>query len=428
MNARDAALLRLDSVALPGWRAGQLARRLRGQREPADSRDRALAEAIYVPAVKFHLLLRFLMAHYSGRRLAAMDPAVQKVLSVALAQLRFLNRISPAIVVDEAVEQAKRLRLGKAGGFINAVLRRAASERDVPLPDESELRRHVEITLSHPWTLFRRIEALIGPHKALRLCRRHNVEPPTIVRLLPGRTTGDLLRDGLAVSTHEHQGMVVVEGANRTDFSNWSRAGIAQVQDPTSARVVEALALSRGQRVLDRCCGVGTKTMQILERVGADGQIVAVDSATARLDVLNELLRQRGVSNVSTHAGKSLDAAGLCGQTFERILVDAPCSNSGVLMRRAEARYHQSEQSIASLRKVQTELLRDTLTVLAPGGRLVYATCSIWDEENGAVVRDALAGSEGLRLVSVATTLPSLIDDARQHHDGGFVAVIERAS
>jgi 16S rRNA (cytosine967-C5)-methyltransferase len=428
LNARDAALLRLDSVALPGWRVGQLARRTRDEREPDDPRDRALAEAIYVQAVKFHLLLRFLVAHYSGRKLAEIDPAVQKVLSVALAQMRLLTRIPPAVVVDEAVEQSKRFRLGKAGGFINAVLRRATREQDVPLPDESDRRRHVEITLSHPWALYRRIESLIGPNKALRLCRRHNAEPPTIVRLMPGRTISDLRRDGLTVSTHQQRGMVVVDGATRADFASWSKAGIAQVQDPTSAAVVDALALSNGQRVLDRCCGVGTKTMQILERVGSESQIVAVDSATERLEVLNELLRQRGAGNVSTHAGKSLAAAGISGQTFDHILIDAPCSNSGVLMRRAEARYHQSESSLASLRKVQTELLRETLPALAPGGRLVYSTCSIWDEENGGVVRDVLKGVEGFRLVSVETTLPSLVEEARLHHDGGFVAVIERTS
>lgn len=427
MNARDAALLRLDSARLPGWRAGQVARRLRGGREPDDPRDFALAEAIYAAAVKYHLQWRFLVGHHSGRRPADIDPAVQKVLSIALAQLRCLTRIPPAIVVDEAVEQCKRLRLGKASGFVNAVLRRATRDPDVPLPGESDLRRHVEVTLSHPYELFRRLERLLGRRGALELCRRHNEEAPTLVRLLPGRTIDDLQREGLTLTPHAHPGLVVVEGGTRGDFAEWSERGIAQVQDPTSARVVEALELAPGQRVLDRCCGVGTKTMQLVERVGAAGEVVAMDAATWRLLVLGETLRRRQLDTVKPVAGQSLADAGVSGQSFDRILVDAPCSNSGVLMRRPEARYHQSDKAIASLRTVQTAILRDTLPALAPGGRLVYATCSIWDEENGAAIRDAVAGLEGFRVLTVETTLPSLVSEARQHHDGGFIAVIERS-
>lgn len=429
MNARDAALLRLDSVLLPGWPKDTLGGRFRGGPNPRDPRDVALAETIYVSTIKFHLLFRYLVRHYSSRRLAAVDLAVQKVLSIAFAQLRFVTRIPPAVVVDEAVEQCKRLRLGKASGFVNAVLRRAVAEPNPPLPDESDLRRHVEITLSHPFELYQRLERLVGREKALRLCRRHNDEPPTIVRLLPGKTIRDLRADGVTLTAHEQAGMVVVEGATRDVLADWSHGGIAQVQDPTAARVVDALDLADRQLVLDRCCGVGTKTLQIVERVRPDGAVVAMDSSAGRLRLLDEMARRRGVlACLRLRAGRTMAEADLPGHGFDRILIDAPCSNSGVLMRRPEARYRQSDRSIGAMRQIQLELLLDTLPALAPGGRLVYSTCSIWDEENGQVVRDALARRDDCRLVRVKTTLPSLSDEARQHHDGGFIAIIDRTA
>lgn len=125
MNARDYALLQLDARPLPGWPARQFRRLPRETAAPVDVRDRALGENILIGVVKNLLLLQHLIEHYSRRRLNQIDPPVQKILAVALYQLRFLSRIPASAAVDEAVEQVKRFGLGRAGGFVNAVLRSA---------------------------------------------------------------------------------------------------------------------------------------------------------------------------------------------------------------------------------------------------------------------------------------------------------------
>src|SRR5213075_3554192 len=148
---------------------------------------------------------------------------------------------------------------------------------------------------------------------------------------------GDLAGDGVKITPHERAGMFVVEGASIAQLAKWASEGIAQVQDPTAAEVVSLLGIEKGESVLDRCCGVGTKTMQMVEQVGGSGTVVAVDPSEERCTILVKAVADRGLENVRVvRTGK------VSGDLqFSRILIDAPCSNSGVLARRAEARYAQ---------------------------------------------------------------------------------------
>jgi 16S rRNA (cytosine967-C5)-methyltransferase len=418
MNARDAALIELDRAHLPGWRGGGT----RGRSVPSnlDPRDRALAEQISVGVIKNLLLLRHLIAHHSGRSLRSIDEVVQKILAIGLYQLRFLDRIPPSAAVDEAVEQTRRFGRSKASGFVNAVLRNALRSPDPPMSDD--------VRWSHPPELLNRIRAVVGDENVEAFCRHDNSEPPTIVRLLPGASIEQLADPSVVITPHEQSGMVVVAGAKRSLLADWARRGLAQPQDPTSADVIEYLDLQPGQRVLDRCAGLGTKTIQVAERIGAGGEVVAIDPAGHRVNTLRRVVAERKLSNASAHpVGWMRDVpADVTRQPFHRVLIDAPCSNSGVLARRSEARYAQDETSLASLRKLQLDILNDTASHVAPGGRLVYSTCSIWREENDEIVDSFLSHHPEFERVESRTTLPSLTADPQRYHDGGFWVVLLR--
>jgi len=175
MNARDAALLELDRIHLPGWRGGAV----RGRRDVGDldPRDRALAEQIRIGVIKNLLLIQHLIQHHSGRSLASIDELVQKVLAIGLYQLRFLTRIPASAAVDEAVEQARRFGQPRATGFVNAVLRNAIRDADPSMPPEIEL--------SHPAALIKRLRDLLGDEgRMVEFARHDNREPPTIVRVV----------------------------------------------------------------------------------------------------------------------------------------------------------------------------------------------------------------------------------------------------
>jgi 16S rRNA (cytosine967-C5)-methyltransferase len=431
VTARDLALAELDRRPLPGWKPREMRRPPRAKGDEAlDPRDLALSEQILVGCIKNHLLLRRLIAHHSGRNLRSIDPLVQKILSIGLYQLRFLDRIPASAAVNEAVEQAKRFGRARAAGFVNAVLRKAATSAGdaQPLPDPTtEPAAYAEFALSHPRELFDRLLRLLGMPDTLHFCEHDNREPPTIVRLMAGATADDLNSAGVAVTPHAHPGMFIIEPAKKALLADWSRRGIAQVQDPTAASVVEQIPLSPGQHVLDRCAGLGTKTIQLRERVADAGHVIAIDAMPQRVQQLQSLVADRQVRNVEVHHATMLpQVPQLADPLFDLALVDVPCSNSGVLARRPEARYAQTDTALASLSKLQAAILDDTAPHIKPGGLLVYSTCSIWPEENQAAVQAFLARHTDYQKQSEHMTLPSLSLDIANYHDGGYFAVLQR--
>jgi 16S rRNA (cytosine967-C5)-methyltransferase len=434
MKPRDYALRELDQRRLPGWPAGSL-KKLRPAPPPTDPRDLALAENIVTGVTKNLLLLQHLVAQYSGRNLKSVDVAVQKILAIGLYQLRFLTRIPKSAAVDEAVEQAKRFGQSKASGFVNAVLRKATSgdAPPPPLPPREQPADFARLVLSHPPDVFNRLAKVFGPNKALLICEHDQAEPPTIVRLAADVDPKSLAAAGLTITRHEQPGMLVVEGAKRATLADWANRGVAQVQDPTAAAVAGFVKAEPGQTVLDRCAGLGTKTLQLHEAVGEQGRVVAMDPAEQRCAGLKQLLERRQINNVEVHGAAWLrDVAGAQPETFDRVLADVPCSNSGVLARRPEARYHQSPENLKSLAKLQDEILADTAPFVKPGGLLVYSTCSVWPEENRQRVDAFLKRHPNFMLLVDRDTLPSLVTDLtappapEKYRDGGYVAVLGR--
>ena len=167
---------------------------------------------------------------------------------------------------------------------MNAILRRATREPAPPTPGAAENpREHARLALSHPPELFDHLAALFGAADALRFCEHDQRRPPTILRLAPGVSIDALQADGITLTPHVHPGMVVVQPTPHALLREWSEKGIAQAQDPTSADVVEQCDLRPGISILDRCCGLGTKTIQMREKLGDAGQIIAIDPDGQRI-------------------------------------------------------------------------------------------------------------------------------------------------
>jgi 16S rRNA (cytosine967-C5)-methyltransferase len=423
-SPRDHALHQLDAKRLPGWPPGVIKRKPAAP--PADPRDLALAENLTVGVVKNLLLLQHLTQHYSGRNLKSIDPVVQKILAVALYQIRFLDRIPPSAAVDQAVEQTRRFGQARAAGFVNAVLRKATRDPSPALPTPDAPADYARVVLSHPDDLFKRLAKLLGPADALRFCEHDQAEPPTILRFGAGTDLAALATDGVVLTPHEQPGMVVAAGVKRSHLADWADRGLAQVQDPTAAAVAPRTGASEGQIVLDRCCGLGTKTLQLRALVGDAGRVVAMDPAEARCEGLRRTLERRQIANVAVHCTAWMSEIDPPLPPFDAVLADVPCSNSGVLARRPEARYHQSAGALASLAKLQDKILDDTAPTLKPGGRLVYSTCSVWPEENRQRVDTFLNRHPEYELESDKTTLPSFESDPTRYQDGGYAAVLRR--
>jgi 16S rRNA (cytosine967-C5)-methyltransferase len=424
---RDHALQEIDARRLPNWPVSAIRRKPFAP--PADPRDLGLSENITVGVVKNLLLLQHLLQHYAGRTLRQIDPVVQKILAIAIYQLRFLDRIPPSAAVDQAVEQARRFGQSRAAGFVNAVLRKATREPDPLLPSRGESQRYAQVVLSHPPDLFRKLEQLLGTQDALRFCEHDQAEPPTIIRtsIENPAELASWVELPVALTPHEQSGMFVVTGAKRAHLADWAARGLAQVQDPTAAGVVLQLPLSAGQVVLDRCAGLGTKTLQLRDGVGATGRVVAVDPAAPRCEGLRQLLAKRQIPNIDVHTAAWLaDLASVIPSPVDAILADVPCSNSGVLARRPEARYAQAPAALESLARLQDRILDDSAPFLRAGGHLLYSTCSVWPEENRHRVDAFLARHADFELLRDQFTLPSFDSDPARYRDGGYWALLRR--
>jgi 16S rRNA (cytosine967-C5)-methyltransferase len=301
-------------------------------------------------------------------------------------------------------------------------------DRDVLADPQTDPAEHLADAFSFNSWLAERWVSRLGLSKARDLARAQNRRAGLTLRVNTLRTTIEAVRDmliGDGVDAAYVRGHVPLLRVLEGDALN-SKAmqlGLIQPQDPWSASVVGKLNLKAGMTVLDRCACPGTKTTQIVECLGDRGVVLAVDTAPEGLERVLDSVRRMGGHIVRGILAEDLPTTLIDAGPIDRVLADVPCSNSGVLARRPEARWRLDGESVAEQSRIQRELLMDAINWVAPGGKVVYSTCSIEPEENEQVVQYAIHRRRGqVRLANEKTTLPSLEDD----HDGGYWALLER--
>jgi 16S rRNA (cytosine967-C5)-methyltransferase len=343
-----------------------------------DSRDAGLASEIVFGALRFQSQLDFLIEHYSGRPAARLDAEVRIALRIGIYQLRYLERVPAHAAIHESVELIKQARKRSAAGFANAVLRKV-DRSPVAWPTR-------EIELSHPAWLLDRWDRQFGPETATAIALANLQRPETYVRVPPGASTSAELAP--------------------TDVPGCFRllSGEVQnlrIQDIGSQSIVPLLDLAPGQTFLDLCAAPGNKTAQALE---SGVTVIASDFHLSRLTPLKSL----GIDLVTLDARQPLPFR----RRFDRILLDAPCTGTGTLARNPEIKWRLTPANIEELRQTQVQLLHQAIEALAPGGKLVYSTCSLEREENEEVV--------GALPLSMMRRIPG-----RDPGDGFFAAVLE---
>jgi 16S rRNA (cytosine967-C5)-methyltransferase len=355
--ARATAFEVLRLVARGGWAVDLLLDRTAA----LASRDAGLAEEIVMGSLRRQAQLDYLIGRLSGRRVEALDEEVRIALRMGIYQLRYLERIPPHAAVTESVELVKRARKRSAAGLVNAVLRKVDRE-PVAWPDRAA-------ELSQPAWMLERWERQYGPETAAAIARANLERPEAFVRVPAGCPP-----PGPAFEPTDVPGCYRVLEGGAQGF---------RMQDIGSQSIVPLLDLEPGQTLLDLCAAPGNKTAQALE---SGVRAVACDLHWKRLAGLAAL----DCGLVLLDATRPLPF----GQFFERILVDAPCSGTGTLARNPEIKWRLKPEDLDDLPGRQVAILRNALERLAPGGRLVYSTCSLEREENEDVVAAAAPGRE----------------------------------
>lgn len=351
-------------------------------------------------------------------------------LLLGAAQILKMPDVAEHAAVFSTVEALKALDGPRPCGFANGVLRNLLRNRGVAL--ETLAGAPLAVRESHPDAQVARWTARFGAERAEAICKWDNEPASVTVLSLPGRPTApQLLASFLeaGVAAERHPGVperaVTIPHGSHVDRLPGFADGLFSIQDPATLEAVRLLDVRPGQRALDACAAPGGKSVQIAARLGAGGELVSMDCWRDRLVPLRENLRRFGFADrtrVVLGDAKRVRAADLGGGAFDRILADVPCSNTGVQRRRADARWRFDEARLATLVQVQEAILENLAGLLAPGGRLVYSTCSLEEEENGAVVAGFLRRHPDWRLADKAALVPP-----DRFCDGAFAAALERA-
>jgi 16S rRNA (cytosine967-C5)-methyltransferase len=367
--------------------------------------DRRLATEIVMGSLRWQGALDQKVESLSGKPSSYFDAEVAATLRMGVYQILFLTRIPAHAVVNEAVELTKWANKRSAAGLVNAVLRKCKPLAAAPTYPEAAVSGtewRALVRAATPSWMLERWERQLGDAAAFALALASLQVPPATLRMRAGA------RDTVAAQLRE-QGVETNPGRFAPDAlsirsgdfydSEVFRGGEVVVQDEASQLVAALLAPRRGDRVLDLCAAPGIKTAQIAEALG-EGTLISCDVSAARLATMKRLLAGRIPSSVRTEVLR-LDATLKLplAESFDRVLVDAPCSGTGTLARNPEIKWRLQPGELERLARMQAAILKSALEVLAPGGRLVYATCSLEPEENENAVEKALAAYSGLRLL-----------------------------
>lgn len=399
LDCRAAAAQVLDAVTSEG---DSIERALARVEPNVRERDRSLLRELCYGSTRWHVQLSALMQPLLQKPLKERDNDIAQLLVIGAYQLLH-TRIPAHAAIDSTVEASRHLQKKWAAGLINAVLRKLQRESEHLLATLSPSQRD-----AHPQWLWESLQTA-WPQQATQIFAANNDYPPMCLRVNAQRTNRDaylqtLGEKGIGATACELSASGVrLEKPCAVDVLPGFSEGVVSVQDEAAQLAAELLDVQPHQRVLDACCAPGGKTGHILEREPT-AQLWALDVAESRLRRVTENL-ERLQLRAKVIAGDALTPAQWWdGVPFDRILLDAPCSGTGVIRRHPDIKLLRTADDIAELTKLQNRLLETLWPLLAPDGLLLYATCSIMPSENTEVVEKFCAAHSEAELTPLTAT------------------------
>ena len=419
--------------------------------DPLSPQDAALAAELVLGVLRHRLTAEHLAARFHRGRWASLRPSIRTILALAVYQLCWLDRIPDHAAVDQAVRQAKRHGRGVAA-MVNAILRKLAECRGeiIDRPENPDPRRYLSIddrrgrwfsenvfpdptrrpldylvaATSHPSYLVERWHRRFKPALCRTICEAGQRRPPLVLRPNTLRITPADLLDRLRAAGHEvsvldgTDALILCNAPHVSDLAEFA-AGLCQPQDSTTQIPLRLSPPQPGELVVDLCAGVGTKSTQAAELMRNQGLVIASDTDAGKLDGIPLTAQRLGLSIIQPTPADLLETI-LAGSSRQPdvILLDVPCTNTGVLARRPEARYRASNRDLLALVEIQRDLLRRAQALSAPDTRIIYATCSLEREENEDQAAWFGETFPSWRIQTQVFTTP----DADR--DGGFAAVL----
>jgi 16S rRNA (cytosine967-C5)-methyltransferase len=390
-------------------------------REQVLSIDRNLAMNIVYGVLRQREYLSRLLQQFCRKPIRSLHPRLRLILLCGLYQLMFLDRMPPSAIINESVETVKEFGLTKPlQGLVNAVLRNCLREKP-NLPGPAEFEATETPVTNHPAWLVARWQTNFGLKTAREICTVNNSQPPLCLRITSGVDRNDYLQILVDAGIHASPGDMApnsvliwnYRGAI-VDLPGYHR-GHFVVQDQAAQLAVMLLGPFSSQcTYLDGCAGVGGKSLQIADMCEEPPkELMCVEPHPGRFHLLKANFARCQAADTVTFVNKTLEEVAQTRNPplFERIFIDAPCSGTGIIRRQPDIRWHRRADDIKRCAQRQLALLKSGAELLASNGVLVYATCSIEPEENGAVIERFLSEHDRFSVTDIHSLLPAAAHD-----------------
>lgn len=358
-----------------------------------EPRDAALASAIFYGVLERRLTLDYYIGQFASTPVRKMTPQVREILRIGAYQILYLEKIPSSAAVNVAVELAKQNKAVKASGFINAVLRNLVRNlQKLCLPEEhADPLRYLSLKYSCPEWLISLWQRAYGPRCTALLLESLSEHPPMYVRLNNTRGDEEYLLRRLMEENVKAKAITWIPGAAKLETTGSVSSlasfqeGLFHVQDLSSQLCAALLEAQPGERVIDVCSAPGGKAFTIAERMNGTGEVLAFDQYKGKVNLIRQGARRLGLGNIHADLRDALKPREPLGPA-DRVLCDAPCSGLGIIRRKPEIRY-KSPSALDSLPDLQYRILSKSSELVKNGGILVYSTCTLNPEENGAITR-----------------------------------------
>ena len=387
-------------------------------------RDRALLTELTYGTLRWRGRIDGYLIRQLHRPLSQTDPFIRNLLRVTFYQLIFLNRIPEYAAVNEAVGLAKTRGGQKAADFVNGVLRNFLREKIRPPEPSNALTSALAEYWSHPEWLVKKWFEYLGTEETKPLLKTMNQAAPLVLRANVLEGSRDALlkllqRNGIRASPTQWspQGITIAPASAISRLPGFEE-GLFQVQGEAAQLVSYLLSPEPGERILDACAAPGGKATHLAELIADDGNIVALDISARGLKRIKENVTRLGLKSIRTfRADASQQLPRSLSLSYDRVLVDAPCSGFGTLRSHPEIKWHRTEEDIERLGGLQRKIIERVSAYLKPAGILVYSTCTLTREENEKVIEEFLVRHGEFVLEDAARSLP---DEARHLVKGKY--------
>lgn len=375
-----------------------------------ESRDRAEVREYVQNILRRRSYLDFLIDQFSNVKIDEMKSSLKNILRLGVYDMIFMDSTPDYAAINESVEIAKYSLGSRTGDLTNAILRNLQRDIDnLPKPDFEDRTKLVATTFSHPEWLVERWTSRFGEREAFKLMQANNKRPVYYIRANNLRTKTEnfklrMTKHGIDFKESDWlPGYFQVDSVASFISKGWLDKGFCQIQDIAAGFAPYLLDPKEGESIYDLCAAPGTKSIVMSDLMNGEGDILAVDVSSERLDKLAESALSYHAENIRV---RRADVTELELDEADGVLLDAPCTGTGVLSKRADLRWKRDQESLDNAVERQARLLDSAAKMVKEGGRLVYSTCSIEEEENMEQVMSFLDRHENFEMQSVEGYVP----------------------